>query len=87
MECQARVIECDNCEKTVVQKVIGEKEIDGGFSKYPIYEDSDEYKSFEHVHVLGTHFNLCARCYNEYVKLIQNSFPTLYKKHMEVWKS
>lgn len=71
-----RLITCDRCGKSVFEKCTGEKELDGGFTRYNTFENSKNW---------GCHNgnDLCPDCFREWNRIeteFMNKELSFFKK-------
>ena len=65
-----RICSCDRCGDKIFVKAIGEKELDGGFTRYNTFEDMPKGWGYDH----RVEMDLCPKCKQEFDSLI-----SLYK--------
>ena len=63
MKINGRLVKCDRCGKETFCKTIGDKEIDGGFTRWSKFEEPE---GWSHEHDIG---DLCPSCTQEYQTL------------------
>lgn len=63
---EGKMLTCDVCGKSIFLKFVGEREADGGYTKWREYENADGWSS---IHVgkisLG---NVCPKCFERIEK-------------------
>lgn len=78
MELKGKLLKCDRCGDTAFLKYIETNELDGGYTKYDVYEP--EPPGWGTIHGLG---DLCPTCREEYDRLIAE-FKKVYVFEKEV---
>ena len=71
-----RLITCDRCGKTTFVQVICEKERDGGFTRWNVFEDA---KGWDYESFIG---DLCPECATEY-ECLKEEFKYKQKEFAE----
>lgn len=56
---------CDRCGEKIFLKVTGEKERDGGFTRWSEFEKAG---GWTHEYIIG---DLCPACSNEYARIVE----------------
>lgn len=75
-EVNGKMVTCDRCGKSIFLKCTGEKEMDGGFTRWNTFEKLPD--TWGHHYEVGT---LCPDCDAEYVAMV-----TEFNKKKREWK-
>ena len=67
-EQHGKLVTCDICSETIFLKAISEKELDGGYTRWTLFEDKPEGWCND-IKIDGKYVCSCPKCTEKYKKL------------------